>query len=299
MIFDTHVHISLPSQNILHHNMNIDSYVDMLQEVGGGKAILCLNPHDEKYMCRNAFIDNKLHKSCVESYNSNIYKIRCTRCNTYHYIGEDVFRDRNVELLECANKYNLYTLAFLTGTNYNIQKQSDFYESFYPDFVGYKVHPTITMFPIDQLYLCSKKPVLVHCGVDKFSSPLQIINFAKKYKGNVIIAHWARFDKVTLKQISEMENIWIDTSPYTFLFSLFQNKPEQIFYDNEEKTIKDFFLQLMNFVGVDKILFASDSPWGNLIDEVSFINQLDLDKEDKAKILYKNAYTAFKLTNYY
>lgn len=46
---------------------------------------------------------------------------------------------------------------------------------------------------------------------------------------------------------------------------------------------------IINKHGIDKFLFASDGPWHKTSDEKIFIESLDISKEDKEKIFYKNA----------
>lgn len=41
--------------------------------------------------------------------------------------------------------------------------------------------------------------------------------------------------------------------------------------------------------GIDKILFATDSPWKDQKREVEYVNSLRLSEEEKEKIFWKNA----------
>ena len=52
---------------------------------------------------------------------------------------------------------------------------------------------------------------------------------------------------------------------------------------------KNLFLDILNKHGADKILFATDSPWRDILKEVNLIKSLVGDKEILDKILYKNA----------
>lgn len=301
MILDTHVHISLANQKVLHHKLEIKEYIaesSMIEEV---KGILFLNPFDDKFCCPNSQKDSQVHKSVVRNISNKEYIILCGSCKTIHYKGEDVFRDDNIALLKLAIQHNMYALAFLTAPNLSIQNQIDFYEDNFPIFLGYKLHPTITMFPIDKLKIRSKKAVVVHCGNDKFASPKQIIDFAGRYEGNVIISHFARFDKRALKEISLLSNVWIDMSPFTFLFDLLKNNPEQLCdtweYRGENKSVKHLFFDVAECVGYDKILFASDAPFGKFGKEIAFLEGLDLSTDYMACIKEKNAKVAFKINS--
>jgi predicted TIM-barrel fold metal-dependent hydrolase len=263
--------------------------------VGGGRAIIFLNSFDSDYCCPKSFEDVRLHKSAVVDCDEKEYQIKCVCCNTTHYKGEDVFREENVELLKAANKFNLDTLAFITAPKKSIQNQIDYYENYYPGFLGYKIHPTIMMYPAENLCVKSAKTIVFHSGNDYYSSPHQIIKFAKRYEGNVVIAHFARFDKSSLQTISKMDNVWVDTSPFTYLYSLLLNKPHRLCCENEHKGINDLLYHLIDMVGCEKVLFASDSPWGNLSDEVNFIKGLNFNDDELKKILYTNACDAFNI----
>ena len=298
-MIDAHVHITLPNQRVLHHELEFKDYINEMEGLGGGKGILFLNPFDDKYCCPNSLSDDKLHKSIVHNVSHNMYNISCEYCKTIHYRGEDVFREDNVKLLELASEYNMYALAFLTAPNLSVQNQVDYYESKYPAFIGYKIHPTISMFPADKLDISSNKPIVFHCGNDRFASPEQLIDFANKYSGNVIIAHFARFDKHTLIEISHMDNVWIDMSPFTFLYGLIKTRPEQIcdiWSDiNYEDDVKKFFDVVASCVGIEKIIFASDAPFGNLSREKKFVDGLHLMSGEYYQVMEGNARCAFGL----
>lgn len=101
-MIDSHVHISLDSQSILHHKMRISDYLSHIDDSSRNIAFF-KNPFDNKFCCPKAFEEkNKLHKSCVVDVNNNYYKIICKRCGSVHYEGEDVFKNDNIELLKLA-----------------------------------------------------------------------------------------------------------------------------------------------------------------------------------------------------
>lgn len=49
------------------------------------------------------------------------------------------------------------------------------------------------------------------------------------------------------------------------------------------------FLALVRTFGAERILFGSDSPWTSQKESVKTFMSLPLSKEDKDRILYKNA----------
>ncbi len=52
---------------------------------------------------------------------------------------------------------------------------------------------------------------------------------------------------------------------------------------------KDTFKRILNKHGADKILFATDSPWQDVKENLEKLQSFNLDKEVLEKILYKNA----------
>lgn len=297
MIIDTHVHISLKSQKILHHRLMIEEYMSKIERIGGGKGIFFLNPFDIDYCCPNSLIDSKLHKSIVRNISDKVYSISCSCCKSTHYQGEDVFREKNITLLELAKEMNMYTLAFLSASEKAIQNQVDFYEENCPGFLGYKIHPTIMMCAADTFKIKSKKTIVFHSGNDEYASPKRILKFAENYAGNVVIAHLARFDRNSLIEISHMDNVWVDTSPYTFLYERIKSKPNQLCntwgYDGEDCRAMELFLELADCVGYEKLLFASDEPFGDVIKEYQFVSENGLDSMVVKKITETNAERAF------
>lgn len=51
----------------------------------------------------------------------------------------------------------------------------------------------------------------------------------------------------------------------------------------------EMFLKLLEKHGSDRILFATDSPWGNVSRNIEQINSLQLDADTREKIFWKNA----------
>ena len=60
-----------------------------------------------------------------------------------------------------------------------------------------------------------------------------------------------------------------------------------------EKAMRRIYLKVFERIvkkhGAHKILFGSDSPWGNAGDDIEALEKCDLTKEEKELILYKNA----------
>lgn len=52
---------------------------------------------------------------------------------------------------------------------------------------------------------------------------------------------------------------------------------------------KERFLEILNRHGADKILFASDSPWSHMGNDVKILQSFSLDQQTEDMILYQNA----------
>ena len=52
---------------------------------------------------------------------------------------------------------------------------------------------------------------------------------------------------------------------------------------------KERFVEILNRHGADKILFASDSPWSHMGNDVNILRSFSLDQQTEDKILYQNA----------
>jgi len=113
----------------------------------------------------------------------------------------------------------------------------------------------------------------IHCTPKRVRKLLKSINGAK-----LVIAHTGGYrcwDDVEEYLVGE--NVYFDTS-YT-LNAI------------EEKQ----FLRIVKNHGIDKILFATDLPWGNQSDDIKRMMSLPLKPDELDYIMYKNALKLLKL----
>ena len=153
---------------------------------------------------------------------------------------------------------------------------------------GLKFHPEYQNFTVDDLrllriydYAISRGLMLLfHAGLDPSfpapykSSPRQFAAVADAMGGGVIIAahlggHGQWYE---VANYFEGRNIYIDTSMGSD------------YYTQEQ------FLSIANRLGADRLLFASDSPWGSAEREIRAIKSLPLDEKSKELILSDNAW---------
>lgn len=155
-------------------------------------------------------------------------------------------------------------------------------------FSGVKIHPDYQgAFINDDGYLriveCAKEYdliVVTHSGVDPAfkDAPIrctpQLAKEIIKKTGHkkMVFAHMGA-NELYSQVINTLagEDVYLDTS-----FVL--------------KTIKkETFIDILERHGEDKILFASDSPWNDIKDNLSIIKSFSLKKETEDKLLYLNA----------
>ena len=155
-------------------------------------------------------------------------------------------------------------------------------------FKGIKIHPDYQgVFFNDQRYIdilsLAKKYdliVLTHAGVD-YGFPNEMVKctpdmvldvLEKVVDMKLILAHFGGHmltDEVIKKLCGK--NVYFDTS--------------YILKETNESTFK----KVLNLHGEDKILFATDSPWSGMSEDVEKLKSYNLGIETEDKIFYKNA----------
>jgi predicted TIM-barrel fold metal-dependent hydrolase len=167
-------------------------------------------------------------------------------------------------------------------------------ERFAGQFKGIKIHPHYQGVAIDdpgvvaivQAAGQAGLVVLVHAGQDPAfpgdmkCRPQRLANLLERVAGvNLIAAHmggWLDWDEV-LEILAGRRDLWIDTS-----VSLGLMAPEKA-------------LQLIETHGPDRVLFASDSPWGDPAEDRQRLETLGLDDAALEAIFYRNAETLLGL----
>ena len=124
-------------------------------------------------------------------------------------------------------------------------------------------------------------PEPVHTGIEQM---LNVINHFGNRASKLVLAHtggWAMWDEV-LEKIAG-KNVYMDIS-----FSLGSTKRKS---NGEELKLidDDMLIKIVRKHGVDKILFGTDSPWGDHKMMLDKFMTLPFTKEEQDKILYQNA----------
>ncbi|MCL1917466.1 MAG: amidohydrolase family protein [Peptococcaceae bacterium] len=135
------------------------------------------------------------------------------------------------------------------------------------------------MLPIYDYALSQGLIILHHAGFDPDfpppfkSSPQQFANVSNAMKGGIMIAAhfggWGQWDEVEHHLVGS--NIYLDTS---MGFEFFPQEQ---------------FVRIVRTHGIDKILFATDSPWSHACTEIERLRALPLSSHEKEAILGGNA----------
>ena len=130
-------------------------------------------------------------------------------------------------------------------------------------------------------------PDPIHTGVEQI---LKVLDIFKDRAQKLVLAHtgaWGQWNEV-LEKIAG-RNVYMDIS-----FSLGSTKRKST--GEELKLLDDDLLvKIVRKHGVDKVLFGTDSPWGNHKIMLDKFLTLPFTKEEQDKILYLNAKKLLKL----
>ena len=158
---------------------------------------------------------------------------------------------------------------------------------------GIKLHPEYQNFTVDDPrmlkiydYALSKELMLLfHAGYDPafkppyHSSPVQFRNIMKSLRGGTVIAAHLGSAKMwdSVAENLAGTGIYIDTSMGFEYYS------------------KKQFLNILDALGADKLLFGSDGPWSRADKEIAALRALDIPDSVKDAILFENAKRILKI----
>ena len=154
-------------------------------------------------------------------------------------------------------------------------------------FVGIKIHPDYQQtFIDDEAYVnileCAKEYALVvvtHAGGDGayrgtvHCPPSRAIKLIRKVPHSKLVLAHLGGNQMSEQVIDTLcgEDVYLDTA-YVL-----------------RATSKETFLRILEKHGADRILFATDSPWSDIAQDVEILKSFDLDKTTQEKIFYENA----------
>ena len=174
---------------------------------------------------------------------------------------------------------------------------------------GIKLHPAFQGVKINDIrykkiiYEISDAGMItiIHCGFD-VSFPgenntdipelLDLIEDVSPQK--FVLAHmggWQNWDKVEKYLLKAP--VFFDTA-YSF-GKVAARRGEENLLEFSENMSKERFVRIARNHGIDKILFATDSPWSSQEEYIAFVEESGLDTGEKDKVFYENAATLLKL----
>lgn len=111
-------------------------------------------------------------------------------------------------------------------------------------------------------------PEPVHCPPKRAANMLEQINTDK---AKIVLAHTGGYDQWDeVEEYLVGKNVWLDIS-----YSMNRIKEDQ-------------FMRIIRNHGIERILFASDSPWGGQKETLEWVKSMDLTDEELEKIFCKN-----------
>ena len=122
----------------------------------------------------------------------------------------------------------------------------------------------------------------VYCPVDSIVNVLDDVRPTK-----LVAAHmggWNNWDEVLTKLAGR--KVWVDTA--FSIGDIHWKSPEQKKYNFHQLSDEDF-VQLVHALGVERVLFATDSPWAEQKDYVNRVSAMPFTEEEKRFIFADNA----------
>jgi len=149
-------------------------------------------------------------------------------------------------------------------------------------FKGLKLHPVLNGYyltnesinPLIEKCIDLRIPVLTHTGWGSLGSVNLVDKLANRYpKAKIVIAHM--IEPTCVDVAKKNENVFIETS--------YATHPRRI-------------TQAIKAIGADKLIYGSDFPMGGGMEfEISKIMLAKINKEEKERILFRNAIELLKI----
>ncbi len=312
MIINSHVHVNTSGNFFYYPEYDLQQFLTEMQENRISIAFPSLNPKVDIFRCPNEETQHlssektickatherakPQHRVAVFS-SDNQLVLQCKTCGkVIAKTSIDPLRVHNKELIMLTKPYRstLKPLLYLLLSKATMQQEIDFWENNYPNsFVGFKLHPWNDQVSVADFRLHASKPFLIHTGIRELESAKNAIAFAKNNPNlKVVLAHAATLDENALHEISLLDNVWIDCCPSTFMY---ENRFSAFAFPQDITSPADIYYKVLDYLPSSKVLFGTDSPWGNSRQELAVIQQLQVPKSVKAQILYRNACEVYRL----
>lgn len=224
---------------------------------------------------------------CTECRNGS-YIFSCINCGRKVLFKEDPYFPHNVNLLKSAGG-NEIIFPMITISPF-INEEIGKYDKLFPgEIIGYKLHPNFSTYYLSKINIESSRILIIHCGIGQYDNANLLLDFAENYKGPVIIAHLGRLSESAFQRAKRLENVFFDCSSIGLIWKSYQNDSYNLcdscylgVFSSPDQLLKS----VIDYVGVEKIVFGSDEPYGSFQEDINIIERISDD--DKNKILYKN-----------
>lgn len=286
---DSHCHIRCDGN----FEENLTELKKIMKKNNIDKSVLFIDPFISKFECskssENCFhychVTDKLNKK-------NELAILCSKCNDILYSGTDPYNYYNKKLFDSINDSSFYLFLMLSISNITMDNTIQKFKYLYGNKIrGLKLYTGLSDLILNDVNLFDYDlPLLIHTGKADNQNPKNMINFLKKYKGYIILAHYARFSPEIVDLIKQSDNIYIDTSPASYIFNMYligEKKRGLFDYKNIYKP-EDLYYKALDLYGVDKLVFGSDYPFSEMDDEIKIIKNLILTESEYNKITNGN-----------
>lgn len=258
------------------NNEIIDCHVHATHKGFGASIVFPMLPIKE-ITCK------QYHIVRLESVINGKHKYTCSTCNKIVYYGDDPFVRYNDELIK-QRLQNELVFPFIPISPFSLE-QIELYEHAYPSLIyGYKLHPNYSNYNINQFKSKQNRVYIVHSGVGEKENPMKIIDFAKRLDGIVIIAHLGRFCKQAYDLSKSMDNVYFDCSPLFLLWKSYTTHSDRLFDSSFLGTFSspaEMIERVANYVGVDKLVYGSDTPVGDCSFDMHCCGALDVSLKNR------------------
>ena len=281
MIFDSHCHITPHGYTSVKYNYYMEQLAISMSEASVNKAIVMLNPFVKELMCE----PNHRVRFIGESKGGRLECLTCgkllLRCK------HDPYRLLNLSLLSESRKLKgkVYPFVYLTTCASTFQQEIDYFEyNHFDEFYGFKFISTFNMVSVCQLKgIRTNKPLLFHTKNDIYADAMNVINVTQHLSTPVILAHFCSFNDKALEYVNQKDSIYYtDISPLLDLKNNYESRNNLKIYpvwnNYSQFSFESFIKRRIESLNPKKILFGTDTPWGNMKSEVQYFLSLDLPK---------------------
>lgn len=245
--------------------------------------------------------------------NTGYYDIGVLARRGFRYLSgtqEFPYQAENEALIsECQNwREKTFPFMSIDPTNQTRKQLTNLQEIYgAKGFFGFKLHTAAVGAKADSLcdtdfvdFALEKNiPILIHCGLrDEYSHPENVVKLAKVHpRLRVCVAHLACLNSEVIKAVSELENLFIDTSPFLQICERVRSgnkgmfSPNFVDPDKPARSLHSYYLLLK-----DDLIWGTDEPWtrgengrGAYADEANLIARVSgLSSEAVLRMTIKN-----------